>query len=98
MLIFSLFLALGFVALVVFFYQAFAAYWFGWTDLRAGFLVEMAIEPVPYRGQRLGVLDWDARSEDLPGLIYSWTYVHPDAIDLIGKWIVDSLEKKPAQI
>lgn len=75
--VFWIFFALAFVALVVFFYQAFAAYWFGWTDLRAGFLVELAIEPVPYGGHRLHVLDWTKKSEDLPIL-------QPIAPDRVG--------------
>jgi hypothetical protein len=51
-------------ALFVFAAQAFTSWLFGWTLFSTGFLVEVAIEPLPFGKHSLGHIDWAAARLD----------------------------------
>jgi pimeloyl-ACP methyl ester carboxylesterase len=80
-------------ALFVFAVQALTSWIFGWTLLSTGFLVEVAIEPLPFGEHSLGHIDWTAGSIGLDGLLHSWTYAHPVAIMHLQKWVMERLEE-----
>ena len=64
---------------------------FGWTSLAAGFLVELAIEPLPFGAHSLIHIDWgsDTRSALI---VHSWTYEHPLAIARLRDWVRSELQ------
>ena len=75
-------------ALSIFVSQAAMAWAFGWTDhLMAGFLVELAIEPLPFGPHSLVHIDWNSPEENLQGFVHSWTYSHPLAINRLQNWV-----------
>jgi hypothetical protein len=74
-------------ALSIFVLQAAMARAFGWTDLMAGLLVELAIEPLPFGPHSLVHIDWNSPEENLQGFVHSWTYAHPIAIDRLQEWV-----------
>jgi Alpha/beta hydrolase of unknown function (DUF915) len=84
----------GLAMFVIFVAQAFASWLFGWTGLTTGFLVELAIEPLPFGAHSLVHIDWVAGSVGLEGIVHSWTYAHPVAIMHLQNWVRESLEKK----
>jgi hypothetical protein len=71
--------------------QAVTSWAFGWTRLSTGFLVELAIEPLPFGERSLVHIDWAADSIGLDGYVHSWTYAHPDAIKHLQNWVKTSL-------
>lgn len=89
-----LFLCL-FAVLLIFVTQAVASWAFGWTGLSTGFLVELAIEPLPFGEHSLTHIDWAAGSIGLDGMVHSWTYAHPAAITHLQNWVRESLGKMP---
>jgi pimeloyl-ACP methyl ester carboxylesterase len=80
---------------LIFLTQALTSWTFGWTRFFTGFLVELAIEPLPFGEHSLIHIDWAAESTGLDGLVHSWTYAHPVAILHLQKWVSASLEKLP---
>ena len=75
--------------------QAVTSRAFGWTRLSTGFLVELAIEPLPFGEHSLVHIDWAANSIGLDGYVHSWTYAHPDAIKHLQNWVSQTLGKLP---
>ena len=75
--------------------QAVTSRAFGWTRLSTGFLVELAIEPLPFGEHSLVHIDWAANSIGLDGYVHSWTYAHPDAIEHLQNWVSQTLGKLP---
>jgi hypothetical protein len=75
--------------------QAVTSWAFGWTRLSTGFLVELAIEPLPFGEHSLVHIDWAANSIGLDGYVHSWTYARPDAIKHLQNWVRASLGKLP---
>jgi hypothetical protein len=92
-------LCLSFVCLctvlLVFVTQAVTSWAFGWMRLSTGFLVELAVEPLPFGTHSLVHVDWTAGSIGLDGIVHSWTYAHPVAIMHLQDWIRASLGKLP---
>jgi pimeloyl-ACP methyl ester carboxylesterase len=82
-------------ALLIFLTQAFTSWFFGWTRFFTGFLVELAIEPLPFGEHLLVHIDWTAGSIGLDGMVHSWTHDHPVAIMRLQRWVRDSLGKLP---
>jgi pimeloyl-ACP methyl ester carboxylesterase len=85
-------LLLGFL---IFLSQAITSRVFGWTSLATGFLVELAIEPVPFGTHSLVHVDWSTGSTAPKGLAHSWTYAHPEAIRHLQNWVRESLLLTP---
>jgi pimeloyl-ACP methyl ester carboxylesterase len=92
-LIFLLFASTSVAALLVILWQAIAARAFGWTSLLSGFVIELAIEPLPLGDHKLFLIDWSSAAAGLEGIVHSWTYGHPLAIAHIQEWVVASLFK-----
>ncbi len=84
-----------FAVLLIFITQAVTSWAFGWTRLSTGFLVELAIEPLPFGEHSLIHIDWATASIGLDGMVHSWTYAHPDAIIHLQNWVRESLGKCP---
>jgi pimeloyl-ACP methyl ester carboxylesterase len=82
-------------ALLIFLTQAVTSWLFGWTRLSTGFLVELAIEPLPFGEHSLVHIDWTAGSIGLDGMAHSWTHDHPVAIMHLQNWVRESLGKSP---
>jgi hypothetical protein len=83
------------VIFLIFSIQAVTSWAFGWTRLFTGFLVELAIEPLPFGAHSLVNIDWADRSIGLDGIVHSWTYAHPAAIMHLQNWVRASLENCP---
>jgi hypothetical protein len=66
--------------------QAFTFWLFGWTGWVGGFLVELAIEPLPFGRHSLVHIDWNSSSSTATGIVHSWTYAHPASIKCIKDW------------
>jgi pimeloyl-ACP methyl ester carboxylesterase len=81
--------ALG-AAIAVLLAQATASWFFGWTQFLAGFVVELAIEPLPFGTHTLVHIDWNT-SAQLDGMVHSWTYAHPDAVRFVQAWVQRTL-------
>jgi len=81
--------------ILIFFTQALTSWAFGWTRLSTGFLVELAIEPLPFGEHSLDHIDWAAGSTGLDGIVHSWTYAHPVALMHLQNWVRASLGKLP---
>src|SRR5262249_2781375 len=75
--------------------QAVTSWAFGWTRLSTGFLVELAIEPLPFGAHSLVHIDWAVGSIGLDRIVHSWTYAHPAAIMHLQNWVRASLGKLP---
>jgi hypothetical protein len=86
--LFVLCVLLGFFIFLV---QALTSRAFGWTSLATGFLVELAIEPLPFGTHSLVNVDWSADSPGSEKLAHSWTYAHPVAIRHLQNWVKASL-------
>jgi hypothetical protein len=84
-----------FVALLIFVTQALTSWAFGWTRLSTGFLVELAIEPLPFGEHSLVHIDWASGVTGLDGIVHSWTYSHPGAVMHLQNWVRASLGKLP---
>ena len=82
----SLLLAFG-----IFLMQAVTSRAFGWTSPATGFLVELAIEPLPFGTHSLVHIDWNAELAGRGELTHSWTYAHPVAIRHLQNWVKVSL-------
>jgi hypothetical protein len=83
--------------LLIFVTQAVTSWFFGWTRLSTGFLIELAIEPLPFGEHSLVHIDWTAGSIGLDGIVHSWTYAHPTAIRHLQDWVKASLaEHRPS--
>jgi pimeloyl-ACP methyl ester carboxylesterase len=82
--------------ILIFFTQALSSWAFGWTRLTTGFLVELAIEPLPFGEHSLVHIDWAASSTGLDGMVHSWTYAHPVALMHLQNWVRASLGKMTA--
>jgi hypothetical protein len=80
---------------LIFLTQALTSWTFGWTRFFTGFLVELAIEPLPFGEHSLVHIDWTADSIGLDGIVHSWTYAHPVAIMHLQNWVRESLGKLP---
>jgi pimeloyl-ACP methyl ester carboxylesterase len=80
------------IGFVVFATQALTSWVFGWTRLAAGFLVELAIEPLPFGMHSLIHIDWNTSSTGLDGIVHSWTYAHPVAISHLQDWVRSGLQ------
>lgn len=91
----SLFFLALLAALLIFLTQALTSWAFGWTRLSTGFLVELAIEPLPFGEHRLVHIDWETGSIGMDGIVHSWTYAHPDAILHLENWVKASLRNCP---
>ena len=89
----SLLLVCLLAVFLIFVTQALTSWAFGWTPLWTGFLVELAIEPLPFGEHSLVHIDWTPNSIGLDGYGHSWTYAHPDAIKHLQNWVRESLEK-----
>jgi hypothetical protein len=79
------------LAFFIFLVQALTSRAFGWTRPGMGFLVELAIEPVPFGNHSLVNVDWNAASTGSGELAHSWTYAHPAAIRHLQNWVKASL-------
>ena len=79
-------------ALLIFLTQALTSWAFGWTKLSTGFLIELAIEPLPFGAQSLVHIDWGGSSTGLDGIVHSWTYAHPVAVQHLQNWVKASLQ------
>jgi hypothetical protein len=79
------------LAFFIFLVQALTSRAFGWTRLSMGFLVELAIEPIPFGNYSLVNVDWNAESTGSEELAHSWTYAHPAAIRHLQNWVKASL-------
>jgi hypothetical protein len=95
LVIVSLLLVCLLAAFLIFVTQALTSWAFGWTSLWTGFLVELAIEPLPFGEHSLVHIDWAANSVGLDGYAHSWTYAHPDAIKHLQDWVRESLGGLP---
>ncbi|OPY98931.1 hypothetical protein A5906_30710 [Bradyrhizobium sacchari] len=82
------------MSLGVFLTQAVASWAFGWTRLSTGLLVELAIEPVPFGEHPLVHIDW-TEGRGLEGIVHSWTYEHPVAVQRVRNWVEASLIAPP---
>ena len=82
----SLLLAFG-----IFLMQAVTSRAFGWTSPAIGFLVELAIEPLPFGTHSLVHIDWNDELTGRDELAHSWTYAHPVAIRHLQNWVKASL-------
>jgi hypothetical protein len=72
--------------------QAIMARSFGWSGLWAGLLTELAIEPLPFGEHSLIHIDWNATNPAAPdGILHSWTYSHPLAVEHIKMWVFSTL-------
>ncbi len=91
----SLLLSCLSVVFLIFLTQAVTSWAFGWTRLSTGFLVELAIEPLPFGEHSLIHIDWAAGSVGLDGIVHSWTYAHPVAIMHLQNWVREALGKLP---
>jgi pimeloyl-ACP methyl ester carboxylesterase len=80
-----------FAVLLIFVTQAVTSWAFGWTRLSTGFLVQLAIEPLPFGEHSLIHIDWATGSIGLDGMVHSWTYAHPVAIWHLRNWVKASL-------
>jgi pimeloyl-ACP methyl ester carboxylesterase len=80
---------------LIFLTQAVATWAFGWTRLGTGFLVELAIEPLPFGEHSLIHIDWALGSTGSDGIVHSWTHAHPAAIVHLQNWVEASLGKLP---
>jgi len=59
--------------------------------------MDLAVQPVPHGGVVLEQFDW--RDEDGVGalsLSHSRSYLHPGALERLGKWVEQSLRKSPS--
>jgi hypothetical protein len=92
-----LFLCL-FAVFLIFLAQAVTSWAFGWTRFSTGFLVELAIEPLPFGEHRLMHIDWTAGSNGPDGFVHSWTYAHQVAIKHLQNWVRASLGKLPMNV
>ena len=81
--------------LVIVVTQAVTSWFFGWTRLSTGFVVELAIEPLPFGEHSLIHVDWGAGSIGLEGMEHSRIYAHPTAIMYLQNWVRESLGKMP---
>jgi hypothetical protein len=79
------------VSLVIVVAQATTFWAFGWTRFNAGFLVELAIEPLPFGTHSLTHIDWANGFLGMTGITHSWTYEHPIAIQRIEDWVATKL-------
>jgi hypothetical protein len=75
---------------LIFLTQAITSWAFGWMPFPTGFLVELAIEPLPFGEHRLVHIDWTG-STGMDGIVHSWTYAHPDAIKHLQNWVSSRL-------
>jgi pimeloyl-ACP methyl ester carboxylesterase len=78
--------------------QALSLWAFGWTQLSTGFLIDLAIEPLPFGDHSLTHIDWDNRAFRLEGITHSWTYAHPIAIQHLVAWVKTALEFRPLAV
>jgi putative serine esterase DUF676 len=85
---FMLCVLLGFFIFLV---QALTSRAFGWTSLATGFLVELAIEPLPFGTYSLVHVDWNAEATSSEKFAHGWTYAHPVAIRHLQNWVKASL-------
>jgi hypothetical protein len=88
------FFALCFIcAILIIVTQSVMSWAFGWTRLLTGFLVEFAIEPLPFGTCSLVHIDWKVSSAKLDSIVHSWTYAHPTAIKHLQSWIFNLLRE-----
>jgi pimeloyl-ACP methyl ester carboxylesterase len=81
-----LFFLFGFLAgLLLLLSQALVSKAFGWTDFVTSFLVDLAIEPIPFGSRKLIHIEWSPASSSAEALTHSWTYSHPAAIEHIKR-------------
>jgi hypothetical protein len=86
------FLYVGAIAAVlVLLLQALTTWSFGWTGFFTGFLVELAIEPLPFGTHSLTHIDWSEGADRLEGIVHSWTYAHPLAVKHLQEWVRSAL-------
>jgi hypothetical protein len=91
--ILSLFFIFGFCALIVtllgLVVQAVASRAFGWTSFLDGFLLDMAVEPIPFGSHLLVHVPW---SEKLgaSGLTHSETYKDETSLRQIHAWVSEA--------
>jgi hypothetical protein len=83
-------------ALLILVEQALTTRAFGWTDFLTGFLVELAIEPLPFGAHSLTHIDWSEGTGALEGIVHSWTYAHPVAVRHLQEWVRSALEPNVA--
>jgi hypothetical protein len=84
-----------FTAFLILSVQAVSLRAFGWTQLSTGFLIDLAIEPLPFGNHSLMHIEWDDRAFRLGGITHSWTYAHPVAIEHLGEWVRTALQSRP---
>jgi len=68
-------------SLFCFTWQALATRAFGWSSLMHGFVIELAVEPLPFGENKLLSLNWDIGPDE--GIVHSWTYGDSRAIKYI---------------
>lgn len=85
------------LGLAIFAFQAASAWAYGWTRFMEGFLVEFAIEPLPFGNYRLCSIDWNEEFPNLKSLYHSWSYAHPIAVGHIVDWVDRTLRDISAQ-
>jgi hypothetical protein len=78
-------------AIFCFIWQALATRAFGWSSLMHGFVIELAVEPLPFGENKLYTMNWEIGPSD--NIVHSWTYEDTRAIDYIEKWIAQSMSE-----
>ena len=94
--IWSLFFLFGFCALIVTLLgvvvQAVASRAFGWTSFLDGFLLDMAVEPIPFGSHLLVHVPWSERLGAFE-LAHGWTYEHETSLRQIHAWLCETLTR-----
>ena len=94
--ILSLFFIFGFCALIVTLLgvvvQAVASRAFGWTSFLDGFLLDMAVEPIPFGSHLLVHVPWSERL-GASELKHSWTYEDETSLRQIHAWVSEVLTR-----
>jgi pimeloyl-ACP methyl ester carboxylesterase len=75
------------IVLTVFVTLALTLKGFGWTGFFDGFVVELAVDPVPCGSRQFVSLDWSARTDAAGDMVHSWGYSHPAAMEEIDRFV-----------
>jgi hypothetical protein len=93
---FSLLFILGFCAVIVtllgLVVQAVTSLAFGWTSFLDGFLLDMAVEPIPFGSHCLVHVPWSDRL-GASELTHSSTYEHETSLRQIHAWLSEALTR-----
>lgn len=69
---------------------------FGWMSIKEAIFTDFSVEPLPYGRHDLIHIDWNAQSSEEAGLSHSRTYVNPEALDQIAKFVTGALKRRGA--